>query len=75
MSKSLYFVLESAIIWCFAAALQKEMMNYAQQLAGKALELKATPQGNLWAARLSDGTTVNVRDFSNCRIPDDRKEF
>uniref|UniRef100_UPI0035B164DE DUF637 domain-containing protein n=1 Tax=Limnohabitans sp. TaxID=1907725 RepID=UPI0035B164DE len=51
------------------AALQKEVMDYAQQLAGgKALELKATPQGNLWATKLSDGTTINVRDFSSSGV-------
>ncbi|ADN62076.1 DUF769 domain-containing protein [Xylella fastidiosa] len=44
------------------ALTDKQIMNYAQQLAGD-VPLKKIKEG-LFAAKLSDGTTVNLRSFS-----------
>jgi hypothetical protein len=49
-------------------ALQKEVMDYAQQLAGgKAVTPHPTAQG-VWNVKLDDGTTINVRSKSSSEV-------
>lgn len=50
------------------AALQKEVMDYAQQLAGgQAITPHATAKG-VWNVQLADGTNINVRTASSSQV-------
>jgi hypothetical protein len=49
------------------AALQKEVMDYAQQLAG-GKALTPTTKSGVWNVELADGTNINVRNFSSSAV-------
>ena len=48
-------------------ALQKEVMDYAQQLAG-GKALTQTTKSGVWNVELADGTNINVRNFSSSGV-------
>jgi hypothetical protein len=50
------------------SVLQKDVMDYAQQLAGgKAITPHPTAKG-IWNVKLDDGTTINVRSESSSQV-------
>jgi hypothetical protein len=48
-------------------ALQKEVFDYAQQLAG-GKALTPTAKAGVWNVELADGTSINVRNFSSSGV-------
>jgi hypothetical protein len=49
------------------AALQREVFDYAQKLAGGKALTPTTRQG-VWNVKLEDGTTINARNFSSSGV-------